>query len=437
MVGEVAVRQAWEGPARTRWVQAVNLVLGAWLVTTPLLGYTSAVMARSDAVAGVVLIVLSLLGLRFPAARYTTAFVGLWLVLAPLLFWSPDALAYTNDTIVGAMVLAFTLMVPHSVAGADGSEHPPGWSYNPSSWPQRAPVLVLGLVGFLVARYLAAFQLGYVDVVWDPIFGNGSEQVLRSRVALAWPVSDAGLGALACLAAIGMAFLGDQQRWRTMPWLVVMFALLVIPLGVYGLVLVLLQPLAVGAGCTLCLVVSAAMLLLVPVTLDELVATVQYLRGATRGGASAWWTFWLGGERPEGALEGTTQEELVTPGEAVRGMGTPISLLASALVGAAVIAAPRALDVASGPADPVVGALVIAVSTVALAEVARPVRVLLLPLALGLLVVPAWLGTDPALAWVHRFAGALLVLLTVPPGRLREHYGPLDRALAWPRRVAG
>jgi apolipoprotein N-acyltransferase len=47
-------------------------------------------------------------------------------------------------------------------------------------------------------------------------------------------------------------FMGGRNR--TMPWMVVMFGVLVVPLGVVSIVLVILQPLALGAWCTLCLV---------------------------------------------------------------------------------------------------------------------------------------------------------------------------------------
>ena len=35
---------------------------------------------------------------------------------------------------------------------------PPGWKKNPSAWPERIPVVLLSLVGFAVAAFLAAFQ---------------------------------------------------------------------------------------------------------------------------------------------------------------------------------------------------------------------------------------------------------------------------------------
>jgi cytochrome c-type biogenesis protein CcmH/NrfG len=67
-----------------------------------------------------------------------------------------------------------------------GPARPPGWSYNPSSWPQRWILIALGFAGLVVSRYLGAFQLGYIDGVWDPFFGfaGGTEPILNSQVQL-------------------------------------------------------------------------------------------------------------------------------------------------------------------------------------------------------------------------------------------------------------
>src|SRR5688572_820032 len=104
---------------------------------------------------------------------------------------------------------------------------PPGWSYNPSSWGQRLPLVGLAAVGFLIATYLALFQFGVVGRVWDPVFGAGSETVLTSWVAKDTQkylgVSDAALGAFGYLADAVTGVIGATRRWRTMPWLVVLF----------------------------------------------------------------------------------------------------------------------------------------------------------------------------------------------------------------------
>ncbi len=55
----------------------------------------------------------------------------------------------------------------------DGHEKatPPGWSYNPSGWSQRLPIVGLALVGFGIATYLTLFQVGVLSSVWEPFFG--------------------------------------------------------------------------------------------------------------------------------------------------------------------------------------------------------------------------------------------------------------------------
>ena len=52
-----------------------------------------------------------------------------------------------------------------------GPDVPLGWSYNPSSWPQRAPIIALALVGFFLSRQMAAFELGQVTTFTDPFLG--------------------------------------------------------------------------------------------------------------------------------------------------------------------------------------------------------------------------------------------------------------------------
>ena len=58
----------------------------------------------------------------------------------------------------------------------------PPFDYNPSSMSQRIPIAVLGLFAALIAFYMGAFQWGWIDSVWDPVFGSGSETVLTGRV---------------------------------------------------------------------------------------------------------------------------------------------------------------------------------------------------------------------------------------------------------------
>src|SRR3546814_1230480 len=76
------------------------------------------------------------------------------------------------------------------------------WSYNPSAWTQRLPIIFLALIGLLVARYLTAYQLGQISGVWEPFFPglpdepgkNGTEAVITSSVSEAFPIPDAAHG---------------------------------------------------------------------------------------------------------------------------------------------------------------------------------------------------------------------------------------------------
>jgi uncharacterized membrane protein len=76
---------------------------------------------------------------------------------------------------------------------------PPAWDYNPSTWPQRIPLVIVAFIGFCIALYLGLYQLKVVAHAWDPFFGNGTEKVLTSNVAKKFPVPDALLGAMAYL----------------------------------------------------------------------------------------------------------------------------------------------------------------------------------------------------------------------------------------------
>ena len=152
----------------------------------------------------------------------------------------------------------------------DESDLPPGWTYSPSTYLQRLPIIALGAFGFLIARMLTAYQLGHVDAVWEPFFAgtgalNGTEQIITSDVSKAWPIADAGLGGVAYVFEVLMGVMGDRRRWRTMPWMVAMFGIVVVPLGVVSIYFIVIQPIVIGTWCTLCLVTAVAMLVMIPV----------------------------------------------------------------------------------------------------------------------------------------------------------------------------
>src|SRR3546814_2379499 len=96
-------------------------------------------------------------------------------------------------------------------------ESPPGWDYNPSAWPQRLPIMVLSLVGFVIASYLTAYQLDMITSSWEPFFGCGSEAILNSSVSMVLPLPDAALGAAGYVVDAAAGVIGGRDRWRSMP----------------------------------------------------------------------------------------------------------------------------------------------------------------------------------------------------------------------------
>ncbi|MBZ0098036.1 MAG: vitamin K epoxide reductase, partial [Taibaiella sp.] len=122
---------------------------------------------------------------------------------------------------------------------------PPAWQYNPSSWAQRIPLVVIGFLGFCIALYLGMYQLQVIDNVWEPFFGDGSKKVLNSESARVLPVPDAILGAFGYLLDVVTGIIGGTKRWKTMPWMVIVFGIAVGPLGLVSVLLVIAQPLLV------------------------------------------------------------------------------------------------------------------------------------------------------------------------------------------------
>ncbi len=70
--------------------------------------------------------------------------------------------------------------------------NPPGWSYNPSEWTERIPIVVLSVVGFVIASYMALFQLELIDTVWEPFFGDGTRDIVISEISEAFPIPAMG-----------------------------------------------------------------------------------------------------------------------------------------------------------------------------------------------------------------------------------------------------
>jgi uncharacterized membrane protein len=454
------------------WPHYVAIMLGLWLITAPFtLGYLSdfvpnanqlRVMAErgltsfahrnmemtiSDVVSGVLVVIFGFLSAnaarRHPWAQWANAVVGGWLLVAPLVFWTPLSVAYANGTLVGGAVIALAVLIPMmpgmSMEGMMGKpDIPPEWGYNPASWLQRVPVAALALIGFLIARYMTAYQLGHIDSQWDPFFAgnnglNGTETIITSSVSKAWPIADAGLGALVYTLELVMTFMGGKDRWRTMPWMVLALAFLIVPLGVVSIYFVIIQPILIGTWCTLCLVTALAMALMIPFSLDEFVAMGQFLVKSHRAGKPFWRTFWTGGAMESGSddhARGLMAPKAQMFGQAARGVTFPIALLAIVAIGIWLTFTRLSFGSTGQMAnsDHIIGLLIVTFAIIAFAEVARSVRLINIPAGLWLIVAP-WLldgATSPLATWNSVICGLLIVGLSIPRGSIKNSYGGWD-----------
>jgi len=446
---------------QTLWVFWVVVLLGVWMIASPLtfdyaknavepsggrpvwLSLTDriAAMRWSDIISGILLVFFGWRSLKpnRPYSVWICCFIGLWISMAPLIFWAPTAVAYYNGTMVGALIIALTILIPGMpnmiMFMKMGGDVPTGWSYNPSSWPQRSTMIGLAFIGWLASRYLGAFQLGYIDYAWDPFFGGGTVNVLNSDMSHSWPVSDAALGTLAYTLEFLMGFMGGTSRWRTMPWMVTFFGILVIPLGLVSIFLVISQPLTVGAWCALCLFSALVMLPMIPLQIDEVIAMWQHMVQRKQKGDSLWEVFWKGGEALSTESDKRSPElaEFIDSPwmvfkSSIWGMTFPWKLTISTIIGLWLMVSPTVfgigIETSFADLNHLGGALIIVFAVVAMAEVLRSFRYFNVLLGLILAVMP-WFIEDVNLGLTlsSSLSGLFVMALSFSKGKIREDYG--------------
>lgn len=179
---------------------------------------------------------------------------------------------------------------------AKAADAPPGWSINPSLWSQRLPIVALALVGGVAATWLALYQQGFVDTVWEPFFGDGTRRIVIesefSQLFESWPIRDAAIGAIGYLVDAVTGVIGGTKRWKTMPWIVIVFGIFVGPFGAVSVMLTIFQPVLYNAFCTLCLVSGVISLAMIGPAVDEVLASLQHLKRERGANRSVWKAFW-------------------------------------------------------------------------------------------------------------------------------------------------
>ncbi len=440
-----------------RWAHMVNIGLGSWLLTQPLLvGVQEPWLRGSEMILGFLLMIAASLALSWRAvwARWLCAGIGAAVVAVPFLWSTASAAAYLSDTLVGALVFGLAVCSKpepgsSAVAALSGPSVPPGWSYNPSGWAQRLPIIVLALLGLYVSRYLAGYQLGHIPALWDPFFDgsatdprNGTEEIVTSWVSTALPVSDAALGGYTYLLEILTGLVGSRQRWRTAPWLVLLFGLMIVPLGMTTILFIVIQPVVLGTWSTLALVGGAAVLLQIPYSLDELLATCQFLRRRAKAG-KPWLRVLFLGDTDDMSVPGDAKpvedpaDEFDRPPGAVLkaivggGVSLPWNLALAGMIGLSLLFTRVTLGADGGLADAhhIFGSLVLTVVSIAAADVARPARALNVLLGVGLIGVPFLFDGSSVAAAVTFGLGIALVLLSIRRGPIQERYGNWNRWL--------
>lgn len=431
-----------------RWVYLLCAALGSWLlVSPPIFGYSSGWLIGLSVLCGVLIMALGVLAVGFQAqlARWLLAGVGVIVMASPVLLWASTMGSYINNFLVGSLVTGLALGLKPTpgvseAAAETGPDKPPGWTFNPSAWLQRVPVILLAFVGLYVSLYLCAYQLGLIDSVWEPFFEgsasdpkNGTEEIITSAVSEAWPVPDAGLGAITYMLEIIVGLIGSVRRWRTMPWLVLLFGIMIVPLGAVSITFIIIQPLVIGTWSTLALIAAVAMLIQIPYSLDELVASIEYLWRRWKKGDPILWVFFRGGT-DEGDEEKTPDEFRRPIAEILMdiwqgGVSLPWNLALCLLIGVWLMFTRLTLGTegALANADHLIGALAVTVTVIATADIGRIFRFLNVPLGLAACLTPLILGGNVMQILLGIVSGLALIALCIPRGQLRQSYGKSER----------
>ena len=152
---------------------------------------------------------------------------------------------------------------------------------------RRLSNTALAMLGGAVSAYLAVYQYGDAEHVWEPFFGSGSERVLNSGL-LDWisraagvPIHDALLGAVSYGCEVALLLATFRFGSTAAKWLNVCYSALVLIMGLTSLLLVILQPTVFHAWCTLCLMSAAISEAIVVLSLQDLADSVAVV--------TQWW----------------------------------------------------------------------------------------------------------------------------------------------------
>ncbi len=223
-----------------------------------------------------------------------------------------------------------------------------------------------------------------------------------------------------------------------MPWLVVLFGLMIAPLGVVSIFFIIIQPILLGTWSTLALFAAAAILVQIPYSLDELLASLQFVRRRARAGSRRIVVALRGDadETPKATTWRAADELDAAPATLIKdalcgGVSLPWNLVLAGVVALSLLFTRLFLDADGSLANAhhLLGALALTVLSIAAAEVARPARFANVALGAALVVVPFVYDADAVQTAFTVAAGAAIAALSLSRGRIRSRYGPWSRLI--------
>lgn len=103
------------------WPRWVNFILGVWLIIAPIVFQYAEPAARfNEALVGLAVATVALLASSVPVLRFVNAALGAWLLLAPLVLgYGGSALPTTHGIVLGALIISAALApaAPPTVRG--------------------------------------------------------------------------------------------------------------------------------------------------------------------------------------------------------------------------------------------------------------------------------------------------------------------------------
>jgi hypothetical protein len=221
---------------------------------------------------------------------------------------------------------------------------------------------------------------------------------------------------------------------------------MIVPLSITSISFVIIQPIVIGTWGTLTLIGAAAMLLQIPYAIDELLASLQFLRRRVRAGKN-WLRVFFAGDTDEAVPAATSSTEAGeakavrdefdrTPVAIVRdilggGVSLPWNLALSGLIALSLLFTRLTFGStgAMANADHVIGFLVLTTLSIAAAEPTRALRYLNVLFGAALLATPFVFDAGTAATINSIACGIALILFSRRRGPIRQSYGNWTRLL--------